>query len=34
MNNSIWPIDATLTDTTTGESRPKSKSNEGVLHIP
>ena len=30
---SIWPIDETLTDTTTpGQSRSGSNGNEGVLH--
>ena len=35
MNSYIWPIDGTLTGTTTpGQGRPKSNGNEGVLHIP
>ena len=35
LNSSIWPINGNLTDTTTpGQSGPKSKGNEGVLHIP
>ena len=34
-NNSIWPIDRTLSGATTlGQSGPGSGSNEGVLHIP
>ena len=33
--SSIWPIDKTLSGTTTrGHSGPKSDGNEGVLHIP
>ena len=32
---SIWPIDETLTDSTTsGQSGPGMNGNEGVLHIP
>ena len=35
LNSSIWPIDMTLTVTTTlGQSGPGSNSNEGVLHVP
>ena len=35
MNISSWPIDGTLTSTTTpGHSKPGSNGNEGVLHIP
>ena len=31
----IWPIDGTLTGTTTlGQSGPKSNGNEGVLQLP
>ena len=33
LNNSIWPIDETLTSTTTlGQSGPGSNSNEEVLN--
>ena len=33
LNRSIWPIDKTLTGTTTvGESGTRSNGNEGVLH--
>ena len=35
LNSSSWPIDETLTGTTTpGQSGPKSNSNEEVLQIP
>ena len=35
LNSSIWPIDGTVTGTTTlGQSGPGSNSNEGVFHIP
>ena len=35
MNSSIWPIDRTLTETTTlGQSGPGNNGDEGVLHIP
>ena len=35
LNSSIWPIDRTLTGTTTlGQSGPGSDSNEGILQIP
>ena len=35
MNRFIWPIDETLTDTTTpGQSDPGSKGNEGVFYTP
>ena len=35
LNSSIWPIDGSLTGTTTlGQSGPGSNGNEGVLHIP
>ena len=35
LNNSIWPIDGTLTgNITPSHSGPWSNSNEGVLHIP
>ena len=31
----MWPIDGTLTGTTTpGQSEPESNGNEGLLHIP
>ena len=34
-NRSIWPIDWTLSGaTTSGQSKPESDGNEGVLHIP
>ena len=34
-NNSIWPIDSTLSGATTlGQSGPGSDDNEAVLHIP
>ena len=34
-NNSIWPIDRTLSGVTTpGQSEPESNGNEGVLCIP
>ena len=33
LDRSIWPIDGTLTSTTTlGQREPESKSDEGVLH--
>ena len=35
LNSSIWPIDRTLSGTTTpGQSGPKSDDNEEVLRIP
>ena len=35
MNSTIWPIDGTLTGTTTlGQSGHESNGNEGVHHIP
>ena len=35
INSSIWPIDRTLTGTTTsGQSEPESNDNEGVFHSP
>ena len=35
MNISNWPIDGTLTNTTTpGQNRPESNGKEGVVHIP
>ena len=35
LNSSMWPINGTLTGTTTpGQSEPESNGNEGVLHIP
>ena len=35
MNSSTWPIDGTLTDTTTpGKSGRDTNGNQGVLHIP
>ena len=34
-DSTIWPIDGTLTDTTTpSQSWPKSKDNEKLHHIP
>ena len=34
-SRSIWPLDGTLTSTTTvGHSEPESHGNEGVLHTP
>ena len=34
-NNSIWPIDRTLSGATTpGQRGPGSNGNEGLLHIP
>ena len=34
LNISIWPIDGTLTGTTTqGQSELESNGNEGILHI-
>ena len=35
LDISVWPIDGTLTGTTTlGQGGPGSNGNEGVLHIP
>ena len=35
LNNSVWPIDGTLTRTTTpGQSGARGNGNKGVLHIP
>ena len=35
LNSTIWPIDGTLTGTTTlGQSRPESDGYEEVLYIP
>ena len=35
MNKSIWPIDGTLTDTTTpDQSGPGRNGNKGVFHTP
>ena len=35
MHSSIWPINGTLTDTSTpGKSEPESNGNEWALHIP
>ena len=35
LNSSIWPLDGTLTSSTTpGESGPESNGNKGVLYIP
>ena len=35
LNSFFWPIDGTLTGTTTlGQSGPESNSNQGVLYIP
>ena len=35
VNNSIWSIDMTLSDTTNPDhSEPRSKGNEGVFYIP
>ena len=34
-NSSIWPIDRTLSSTTSpGQSGPGSEDNEGVFHVP
>ena len=34
MSSSTWPVDESLTDTTTpGQSEPGSNGNEGILHI-